>query len=87
MNYSSPGSYQQVKEEKITKLVVGPTSFPTSVESQKPGENNPPSRALYLEPHSLGLLRGLGAQIYPIAEQGGKPGDESSPEGYQPRTL
>ena len=73
MNYSSPGSYQQVKEEKITKLIVGPTSFPTSVESQKRGEKHPPSRALYLEPHSLGLLRG---QTYPIAEQGGKPGDE-----------
>ena len=81
----SPGPYHQAKEGENCE--TGRWAHQLShVESQTRGENNPPSRALYLEPHSFKLLRGLRPQTYWIPEQGERPGDESSPEGYPPRT-
>ena len=81
----SPGPYGQAKQGENYETNRWAHQL-SHVESQTRGENNPPSRALYLEPHSFKLLRGLRPQTYWIPEQGERPGDESSPEGYPPRT-
>ena len=60
---SSPGPYGKAKQGENYETNRWAHQL-SHVESQTRGENNPPSRALYLEPHSFKLLRGLRPQTY-----------------------
>ena len=81
----SPVPYRQAREGENYETGCWAHQL-SHIESQTQGENNLLSCALCLEPHLLKDRRGLGPKTYWIPEQGGKPGDESSPGGYTPRT-
>ena len=58
-----PGPFRQVKEGENYETGHWAQQL-SHVQSQLRGKNNTHSRALYLELHSLKLLRGLGPQTY-----------------------
>ena len=78
----SPGSYRRAKEGENYENGRWVHQL-CHVESQTWGDNNLPSRALYLEPRSLRLPTGLGPRTYWIRGPAGKLGDESSLEATE----